>query len=134
MTQQLPRAVYPPPPSALIEPRNGMGIAAIVLGVVGALFGLLPLAGFASIVLGIVGVVLAFAGLVRLRRGSATNRNTTWAGLVASVASIALGVWGLTVVFGAVEQLAEDLEGVVDNSTAQVVDLQPQKAKSGGQG
>ena len=104
-----PREDYRPPP---VEPRNAFAIAALALGLVGVLFGLIPLTGFIAVALGIVGVILALSNRGRLRRGTSTARKTTWAGLVISLIAIALGIWGIVIVFDVVEQIDEDLEEI----------------------
>lgn len=96
--------------STITEPRNGLGLAALILGLIGVLFGLVPLTGFIAVGLGLTGLILGFAGIGRLRRGTASNRKTTGFGMAASVAAIALGIWGMTIFFGAVEELDRDLE------------------------
>lgn len=93
----------------ITEPRNGLGIAAISVALVGVLFGIVPLTGFIAVGAGMVAAILALAALGRVRRGRATNKKTAIAALVASLGSIALGVWGITITFGAVEQFDKDM-------------------------
>ena len=93
-----------------IEPRNALGIAALALGLVGMLFGLVPVTGFIAVALGIVGVILALSNRGRLRRGTASNRKSTWFGLATSLIAIALGFWGISIVFDTVDELDRDLE------------------------
>lgn len=107
-----------------IEPRNALGIAALALGLVGVLFGLVPLTGFVAIGAGLVGVTLALANRGRLRRGTATNRKTTWSGLVVSLGAIALGIWGMTIVFGAVDQFDQDMEEIFDDLDRDLQELE----------
>ncbi len=92
-----------------VEPKNGFGLTTLIVGLIGILFGLVPITGFVAVGLGIVGLVLGFAALGRLRRRVATNRKTTWIGIVASAVAVALGIWGITIVFSAVDQLDRDL-------------------------
>ncbi|GAA2458051.1 DUF4190 domain-containing protein [Streptomyces macrosporus] len=83
---------WAPPP----RPRNGIGVAALVLGIVaavtGASFFLSPL----GCVLGVVALVLGTAGLRRVRAGTATNRGQAlagvWTGAGAVLLSAALSV------------------------------------------
>lgn len=102
----------PPPQYRQVEPRNAFAIAALALGLVGVLFGLVPLTGFIAVGLGIVGVILALSNRGRLRRGTSTARKTTWAGLVISLIAIALGIWGIVIVFDVVEDIDQDLEEI----------------------
>lgn len=59
-------------------PRNGLGVAALVVGIVSVLLGVVPLLGF----VGLVAVVLGVVGLSRVRRGLATNRGMSITGIV----------------------------------------------------
>lgn len=90
----------PPPPQEYGAPsgapaRNGLGIAALVLGLAGLLFAVLffPL-GF---VLAVVGIILGIIGMRRASRGEATNRGMALSGVILSIValliSIALGAF-----------------------------------------
>ncbi|WP_232661132.1 hypothetical protein [Pseudonocardia sp. TRM90224] len=105
----LPR--HPLPAPTRTPPRNGLGLAAVIVAPVGILFGLIPLTGFIAVVCALIAIPLALAGRSRVRKGHATNGGTTITGLVLAVAALALGIWGITIVFGAVDKLANDLAG-----------------------
>lgn len=77
---------YPQPPAA---PRNGLGIAALVVAVI-ALIGSFSIVG--GIVLGIAAVVLGFLGRGRARRGEANNGGVALAGIILGVISIIAGL------------------------------------------
>lgn len=81
-----PYGDYPMPPSA---PRNGLGIAALVVGII-ALVGSFSIVG--GILLGIVAVVLGFVGRARARRGEATNGGTALAGIIVGAVAIVAGL------------------------------------------
>jgi hypothetical protein len=91
--------------------RNGLGLAAAIIAPIGILFGLVPLTGFIAVICALVAIPLALVGWSRVRRGRATNGKTAMIGLLLGAGALALGVWGITIVFGAVDQLAEDLSG-----------------------
>jgi len=78
------------PPSA--RPRNGLGVAALVLGVaslVAALsFVLFPL----GLLGGLVAVILGAIALTRGKTTGATNRGQAWAGIICGVLALAAGV------------------------------------------
>lgn len=93
-------------------PRNGLGIAAICLGIVGVLFGMVPLTGFIAFGLGAVGLVLGLVGLSRARKRVATNLKTAVAGAVLSIVAVALGIWGMVILFTGLSDLAEDLGNI----------------------
>lgn len=108
-----------------VEPRNGLGLAAIILGVMGLLFGLVPLVGgFFAIGLGLTGMILGFAGRGRVKRGTATNRKTTWAGIVTSLLAVALGIFATVQVFSAVEEFGEDMEEIEQEFEQDLEDLE----------
>lgn len=99
-------APQPPPP------KNGFGVVALILGLVGLLFSLMPITGFVAVILGITGLILGLVGVGRIRSRRATNVKTTIVGVTASVAALAVGIWGITVFFGAVDQLGKDLSSL----------------------
>ena len=93
--QYVPPTNEPQVPTARVsEPRNALGVAALILGIVGLMFGFMPITGFVACGLGVTGLILALAARGRLRRRTATNRKTTIAGGVVSLAAIALGEHG----------------------------------------
>lgn len=89
---------YPPPANA---PKNGIGIAALVVAIIALL------SVFGGIVLGVVAVILGFIGWNRAKRGEATNGGVAMAGIVLGILSIIeaivviwLAVWGFNEVGG----------------------------------
>ncbi len=84
-----PQGSYPPPPQPYSgytppqqAPKNGLGIAALVV----AIIALISVVG--GVVLGIVAVILGFLGWQRARRGEATNGGVAIAGIVLGILSI----------------------------------------------
>lgn len=87
---------YPPPPMSYgdysggpVAPRNGLGIAALVVAIIG-LIGSISVVG--GILLGIVAVILGLAGRARAKRGEATNGGVALAGIVIGVVAIVAGL------------------------------------------
>lgn len=86
---------YPPPPmpygdyAVAQPPRNGLGVAALVVGVIG-LVGAISVVG--GIVLGIAAVVLGLIGRARVKRGEATNGGVALAGTIVGVFAILGGL------------------------------------------
>ena len=82
----------PPPsygPSRPVGPKNGFGIAALVLAVVG----LLSVATvFAPIALGVVAVILGIVGRARAKRGIADNAGVAIAGVVLGALAVVVGL------------------------------------------
>lgn len=76
----------PPYPAA---PKNGLGIAALVIAIVALLTSFTVVGG---IVLGIAAVVFGFLGRARVRRGEADNGGVATTGIVLGFLAIATGV------------------------------------------
>ena len=74
-----------PPP----RPKNGMGIAALVLGILAILFCWTAAGG---IVFGILAIVFGVIGAGRARRGQATNRGVAIAGIITGVLALIVGI------------------------------------------
>lgn len=94
---QQPYPDYPPPTG----PKNGLGIASLVVAIIALL------SVFGGIVLGVVAVVLGFLGRGRAKRGEATNGGMAVAGIalgllsiIEAIVFIGLAVWGFDEVGG----------------------------------
>ncbi|RZT83704.1 hypothetical protein EV383_0519 [Pseudonocardia sediminis] len=103
---------HPAAAVALTAPKNGLGIAALCLGIVGMLFGLVPFTGFVAFALGAIGAILGLVGFSRARKRVATNLKTAVSGTILSLIAIALGIWGMVIVFTGLNQLATDLNNI----------------------
>lgn len=82
---------YPPPSYGLappVAPKNGFGVAALVLAVVG-LLGVATV--FAPIALGVIAVILGAVGRGRAKRGIADNGGVAIAGIVLGALAIVVG-------------------------------------------
>ncbi|HWO66632.1 MAG TPA: MmpS family transport accessory protein [Umezawaea sp.] len=87
-------------PQLVVQPRNGVGTAGFVLGLVGFLFSFIPIIGVVAWPLVIVGLVLSVVGVTRASKGIANNRGLAIAGAVLSVIGLVVCVlW--TALFGA---------------------------------
>lgn len=69
-------------------PRNGLGTAALVLGIIGVVLSWIPGTGWA---LNILAIIFGAVGINRAKRGQATNKSSALAGLILGV--IGLAVW-----------------------------------------
>ncbi|MFC9328783.1 DUF4190 domain-containing protein [Kitasatospora sp. NPDC057015] len=91
-----PGAPYPAPapahwPSYPVPgpvPRNGLGVAAMVLGIVGMVLALTLVLFWFAWLLALVAVVLGVIGLRLCRRGAATNRGAAMAGVILGVLAL----------------------------------------------
>ncbi|KUI40344.1 DUF4190 domain-containing protein [Mycobacterium sp. GA-2829] len=93
---------YPPPPGQYgygypqqSAPKNGLGIASLVVAIIGLL------SVFGGLVLGIVAVILGVIGRGRAKRGEATNGGVAMAGIVLGVLGVIVSIVAiaLTVMF-----------------------------------
>ncbi|MGW4566170.1 DUF4190 domain-containing protein [Streptomyces sp. NPDC004561] len=77
-------------PGMPMAPQNGMGVAALVLGILSIC--LFCMYGVVSVVLGILAVVFGVKGRRRAERGEATNHGQAQAGLIMGVIGIVVGI------------------------------------------
>jgi hypothetical protein len=85
---------YPPPPPGPYggyypmqnAPKNGLGIASLVVAIVGLL------SVFGGLLLGVVAVILGVIGRGRAKRGEATNGGVAMAGIVLGALSIVVSI------------------------------------------
>ncbi len=85
------RADAPAPPTARSR-RNGLGTAALVVGVVALVLAVLLLFAPLAAVLGVLAVGFGIVGLLRANRGVATNRGQAVAGLVTGALALVIGL------------------------------------------
>jgi len=90
-----PPGGYPPPPPyyghppAPVEPKNGLGIASLVLAII-ALLSVWTV--FVAVVLGPAAVIVGFLGRGRVKRGAANNGGVAIAGIALGALAIIVGV------------------------------------------
>jgi hypothetical protein len=95
-THELP----PPVPTSVDSTRTGLSTAALVLGIVGAVVGLIPLLGIIAIPCGILAIIFGIVGIRRrARKGFAI------AGLATGVVALTFGILGLVIVNNAFDDL-----------------------------
>lgn len=109
-----------PAPSA---PRNGLGTAGMVCGIVGIvlswlgftlLFAIVPLA------LGILGIVFGVIGRKRAKRGEATNKGLATAGVATGSVAIALTVVSAVLMVGFIVVNHDQLQTCIDNGNSEI--------------
>ena len=84
--------------------RNGMGTAALVLGIVALVLVALILFSPLGVLLGLLAVIFGIVGIVRVGRGEADNRGQAVAGLVTGAVALVIGLFltiGIGVFFAA---------------------------------
>ncbi len=90
----MPYGNYPAAPPVI---RNGLGVAALVVAIIG-LLGSFSVAG--GIIMGIAAVILGFLGRNRVRRGEADNGGVALAGIVLGVLAIIAGLFFIAIWVG----------------------------------
>ncbi len=97
----------PPPPSRV--PRqpvtrrtssNGLGLAALILGAIGILAGLVASAVWVAGILGLVGVILGFVGYSRFQSGDATDGTMALWGIITSAVAMVISIVGALTAVG----------------------------------
>jgi phosphate/sulfate permease len=93
------------------KPRNGLGTAALILGIL-AILTIITI--FGGPILGIIAIILGFIGRGRAKRGEATNGGMAMAGIVlgaiAIIASIGLAIAGYSLFKDEFENLTDCLD------------------------
>ncbi|HWC83267.1 MAG TPA: DUF4190 domain-containing protein [Pseudonocardiaceae bacterium] len=103
MTAPQPYGQQPPYPQqnpyqqAAPQPGNGIAIGGMVTGIVGLVFGWVPVVGF---VLGAIALILSGVGIHNANTKNASGRGMAVAGLVCGILAVVFGIFWI-VVFGA---------------------------------
>ena len=85
-------SVPPPPPPQAVRRRNGVGTAALVVGIVSLVLAVLVIFAILAIPLGIIAAILGGIGMSRASKGQADNRGQALTGLITGVLSIVVAV------------------------------------------
>ncbi len=104
-----------PPPGAGAPPRNGLGIAALVLGLL-ALLTCWTLVG--GIVFGLLAIILGIVGRGRAKRGEANNGGLALAGIILGVLGLLLSIAiiaGIASLIGS--DTVQDLQDCIDRAS-----------------
>lgn len=93
---------YPPPPAA---PKNGLGIAALVVAIAG-LVTAISVAG--GVILGVIAVLLGSLGYGRVKRGEANNGGVAISGIALGALAIVAGIACIFIYLGAWKTVGGD--------------------------
>ncbi len=93
---------------------NGLAVAALVVGIVGAAFGLIPITFFIALVLGVIAVALGGPALRAAYRGRG-RKVMAWIGTLLGVLAIVLGIVGAVIVNDVFEDTEQELERIERN-------------------
>lgn len=92
--------------------KNGFGIAALITGIIGILFCIMPITGFIGFALGVIAFIFGLAGWGRVRKNKATNKKTAIAGVATGLLAIIFGIIGIVIFFSALNELGDDLDDI----------------------
>ncbi|WP_248965450.1 DUF4190 domain-containing protein [Sphaerisporangium perillae] len=102
----------PMPMMALPEPRNGLGLAALICAIIGCLCGFVPIAFILGGPLAVVAIARGIAGMGRVRRGVATNSRTTNIGVVPGILALIMAFNGACITFTVVNEFGKTVNGI----------------------
>lgn len=100
---------FPQQPAPAAPARNGLGTAALILGLIGAVFAIIPFMFWLGGILGLIALILGLAGLGRTKRGEATNKGVTLSGAILGLLSVILSVVVGIATVTAVNDVVDDL-------------------------
>ncbi|GAA1532293.1 hypothetical protein GCM10009730_46980 [Streptomyces albidochromogenes] len=118
MSQYTQQPQFPQAPMPAAQARNGLGTAALILGIIGALSGLIPFFFWLAGILGIIALVMGLAGRGRAKRGGATNKGVALAGAILGLISLIMSVVGAVILFKAVDDAVDDINKATSSSSA----------------
>jgi hypothetical protein len=90
------------------QPRNGLGLSALGLGIAGLLLGLFAgSAWFVVVPVGLLALIFGVFGLAQKRYYAAFDVTPAVIGMIASAVTLALGVWGTSTFLDGLHQTAD---------------------------
>ncbi|MBT2525892.1 DUF4190 domain-containing protein [Streptomyces sp. ISL-99] len=118
MSQYTQQPQFPQAPTPAAQARNGLGTAALILGIIGALSGLIPFFFWLAGILGVIALIMGLAGRGRAKRGGATNKGVALAGAILGLISLIMSVVGAVILFKAVDDAVKDIDKATSGSSA----------------
>lgn len=113
-TPQDPAAQIPQQQVVVVQQRgNGMAVAGFVCGLLGAIFGLIPILFFLSFPLGILGLIFSVIARRRAKREpDRGGKGLATAGIVLSLIGIVLAIVSIAIIGEAADDLNDELERI----------------------
>ncbi|MFE6459783.1 DUF4352 domain-containing protein [Streptomyces cinereoruber] len=93
--------------------RNGLGTAALILGIIGTLSGIVPLLFWLAGILGLIALILGLVGKGRVKRGEANNKGVALTGALLGLAALILSVVGAVITFTAVSEAVDEIDKAI---------------------
>ncbi|MEU1225426.1 DUF4190 domain-containing protein [Streptomyces sp. NPDC005828] len=105
------------PPAAPQVMRNGLGTAALILGIIGTISGFMPFLFWLAGILGVIALILGLVGKGRVKRGEASNKGAALTGAILGLVSLILSVVGIVIVVTAVSDAVDQIDkGIKDSA------------------
>lgn len=89
MPPQMPPAYTAAP---VAQPSNGMGVAALVLGILGLTTGWIPGVNYVTWIMSLLAIIFGGIGISKANKGEATNKGMAITGLVLGCIAFALAI------------------------------------------
>ncbi|MFE5833589.1 DUF4190 domain-containing protein [Streptomyces sp. NPDC056508] len=105
-----------PPAAPHRAMRNGLGTAALILGIIGTLSGLVPFFFWLAGILGLIALILGLVGKGRTKRGEANNKGVALTGAILGLVALILSVVGAVITFTAVSDAVDEIDKAIKDS------------------
>ncbi|MFD3946205.1 DUF4190 domain-containing protein [Streptomyces sp. NPDC058579] len=119
------------PQAPQVAVRNGLGTAALILGIIGTVSGLIPLLFWLAGILGVIALILGLVGRGRVKRREANNKGVTTTGAILGLAALILSVVGAVITFTAVSDAVDEINKAVEDSAPKDPSSSPGKGDAG---
>lgn len=137
MSQQMHYQPAPQGPTGAPAPqaaRNGLGTAALILGIIGTLSGIPMILFWLASPLGILALIFGLVGRSRVKKGQATNKGVALTGTILGVVAIILSIVGVFVFIAAANKAVDEINKQVESSSGQPKNGSGDSAKDLGPG
>lgn len=99
--------------------RNGFGVTALVLGIIGALSGIPMVMFWLAGPLGLLALIFGVMGLKRVKKGQATNKGMAITGTILGVLAILLAITGLVLTLWVFSEAKNEIEQQTGNNVTE---------------
>lgn len=96
--------------------RNGLGVTALILGIIGALSGIPLILFWLAGPLGLLSLIFGFVGLSRVKKGQATNKGVALTGTILGALAMILAIVGIVVTVFAVNKAVDEINKQVNGA------------------